>query len=111
MTKIFKICCLCIAFLGANMAMAQTTKAKIQAVAKNGLYKMIVPPEIRSRSKDDLLARSANHAHRISNTRRNIRNQSQLVATPVVYVAVHRYWWLDDIVFFDEINQGFVSFY
>ena len=54
MIKKFKICCLCFALLWSNISIAQITKAKIQAVAKNGLYKMIVPAEIRSYSKDDL---------------------------------------------------------
>jgi hypothetical protein len=54
MTKTFKIYGLCFALLWSNMSTAQITKAKIQTVANNGLYKMIVPSEIRSRSKDDL---------------------------------------------------------
>ncbi len=55
MIKTYKIYYLCIALLWANSASAQgITKAKIQTVAKNGLYKMLMPPEIRSFSKDDL---------------------------------------------------------
>ncbi len=54
MTKTLKIYSLCVALLWSNMSIAQITKAKIQPFAKNGLYKMIVPPEIRSHSKDDL---------------------------------------------------------
>ena len=45
---------MCFALLWSNISIAQITKAKIQAVAKNGLYKMVVPSEIRSYSKDDL---------------------------------------------------------
>ena len=45
---------MCFALLWSNISIAQITKAKIQAVAKNGLYKMIVPAEVRSYSKDDL---------------------------------------------------------
>jgi hypothetical protein len=46
---------LCIALLWANSTTAQDiTKARIETVTKNGLHKMIVPSEIRSRSKDDL---------------------------------------------------------
>ena len=54
MTITLKIYSLFIALLWSNMSIAQMTKAKIQPVAKTGLYKMIVPAEIRSYSKDDL---------------------------------------------------------
>lgn len=54
MLKKIKICCLFFTLLCSNMSIAQIVKAKIQAVEKNGLYKMIVPAEIRSYSKDDL---------------------------------------------------------
>jgi hypothetical protein len=46
---------LLITLLWANVSTAQNiTQAKIDPVAKNGLYKMLVPSEIRSYSKDDL---------------------------------------------------------
>ena len=55
MTKTMKIYNLIIALLWANVSIAQnSTQAHIQPVTKNGLYKMIVPSEIRSGSKDDL---------------------------------------------------------
>ena len=54
MTKTLKIYSLFVALLWSNMSIAQITKAKVQAVAKNGLYKMIVPAEVRSYSKNDL---------------------------------------------------------
>ena len=54
MTITLKIYSLFVALLWSNMSIAQMTKAKIQPVAKTGLYKMIVPAEIRSYSKDDL---------------------------------------------------------
>ena len=54
MTKTVKIYSLIIALLWANVSTAQITQAHVQPVSKNGLYKMIVPSEIRSNSKDDL---------------------------------------------------------
>lgn len=55
MIKTFKISFLCIVLLCGNISIAQnSTTAKILPVTKKGLYKMVVPPEIRSNSKDDL---------------------------------------------------------
>lgn len=55
MIKIFRISYLCITLLWANISTAQNnTTARILPVTKKGLYKMVVPPEIRSNSKDDL---------------------------------------------------------
>ena len=42
MIKTFKICCLCIALLWANISRAQNlTKAQNQTIPKNGLYKIL----------------------------------------------------------------------
>lgn len=55
MTKLFKLNSLCITLLWVNISIAQNnTTARILPVTKKGLYKMILPPEIRSNSKDDL---------------------------------------------------------
>ena len=52
MIKTIKIYCLFFALFWTNISTAQNiVKAKIQPVAKSGLYKMVVPAEIRSYSQ------------------------------------------------------------
>ncbi|AOW09481.1 hypothetical protein [Flavobacterium gilvum] len=41
-------------FFWANLTIAQNTTAKIQAVPQNGLHKIVLPPAIRSFSKQDV---------------------------------------------------------